>query len=149
MTSLLGSRTFRWIVLAAVVLLGAVLTPQYGESWDERQFYKYADRALEAYATWPATGDIPLTGNTYDNYGPAYVMFAALGARLFSVVVPAYVSDLRHFIYFLTFLLGIWAFYQLCRRWLNPLASGARPCSSPLSRSYGAMRSSAPRTFRS
>ena len=94
-----------------------------GSLWDERQFYKYADRALEAYSTWPTTGDIPLTGNTYDNYGPAYVMLAALGARLFSYVVPTYLSDLRHFIYFLTFLLGLWAFYHLCRRWLNPPAS--------------------------
>jgi hypothetical protein len=123
MTRFLRSRLFRWIVLAAIVLLGALITPHYGESWDERQFYKYADRALEAYSTWLASGDIPLTGNTYDNYGPAYVMLTALGARLLSLVVPGYVSDLRHFIYFLTFLLGIWAFYQLCRRWLSRVAS--------------------------
>ena len=123
MNALLGSRLFRWVLVAAVVILGVLITPHYGESWDERQFYKYADRALEAYSTWPATGDIPLTGNTYDNYGPAYVMLTALGARLLSLFAPWYISDLRHLIYFLTFLLGVWAFYQLCRRWLDATAS--------------------------
>lgn len=110
-----------WIVLLAGLLIGIFVTTQYGESWDELQFYKYADRALAAYSTWPTTGQITLTGNTYDNYGPAYVMIVALGARLFGLVIPWITSDLRHLVYLLTYLVGIWAFYGLCRRWFATL----------------------------
>jgi hypothetical protein len=123
MTRLLRSNSLYWFLFAAVLALGILITPHYGESWDERQFYKYADRALQAYSTWPSTGEIPLTGNTYDNYGPAYVMLTTLGARLLGLFVPGYVSDLRHLVYFLTFLLGVWAFFHLCRRWLSAVAS--------------------------
>ncbi len=107
------------LLLSAGLLLGILTFRQYGESWDEQQFFKYADRALEAYSTWPRTGTVPLTGNTYDNYGPAYVMFVALGAHLLGLVFPLMTSDLRHFIYLLTYLVGVGAFYQLCMRWLG------------------------------
>ncbi|MFH1185824.1 MAG: hypothetical protein V1755_12430 [Chloroflexota bacterium] len=123
MTGRLRSTTIRWVILAATIALGLAITPHYGESWDERQFFKYADRALEAYSTWPRTGSIPLTGNTYDNYGPAYVMLTALGARLLGFVLPWTTSDLRHLIYFSTFVVGLWAFHRLCRRWLSGAAA--------------------------
>jgi hypothetical protein len=123
MRKLLSAFFIRWGIWAALLALGVVITPHYGESWDERQFFKYADRALEAYSTWPQTGSVPLTGNTYDNYGPAYVMLTALGARLLSVVLPWTTSDLRHLLYFATFLVGLWAFHRLCRRWLSPIAA--------------------------
>jgi len=106
-----------FVALLIGLILGVMVTTQYGESWDERQFYKYADRALETYSTWPTTGQITLTGNTYDNYGPAYVMLVALGARLLGLVIPWITSDLRHLVYLLTYLVGLWAFYALCRRW--------------------------------
>lgn len=108
-----------FILLAVGLLIGILTIKQYGESWDELQFFKYADRALEAYSTWPSTGSITLTGNTYDNYGPAYVMLVALGARLLGLMIPWITSDLRHLLYFITYLLGIWAFYELCGRWLS------------------------------
>src|SRR5512143_1597003 len=109
--------------LAVAFCIGLVTVRQYGESWDELQFFKYADRALEAYSTWPRTGTVPLTGNTYDNYGPAYVMLVALGARLLGFVVPWMASDIRHLLYFVTWLVGIWAFHVIARRWLAPVAA--------------------------
>jgi hypothetical protein len=111
------------LLLAAGLVLGLLTFRFYGESWDEQQFFKYADRALEAYSTWPRTGSVALTGNTYDNYGPAYVMFVALGARLLGRVVPLMTSDLRHLVYLLTYLVGVWAFCKLCLRWLSPNAA--------------------------
>ncbi|MGE5073805.1 MAG: hypothetical protein ACM3MF_10280, partial [Anaerolineae bacterium] len=111
------------ILLAIAFLVGIFTVRQYGESWDELQFFKYADRALQAYATWPTTGTIPLTGNTYDNYGPAYVMLVALGARLLALVLPWLTSDLRHLLYFITYLAAIWAFHTLARRWLSVAAA--------------------------
>ncbi len=107
-------------VFLALAFVVAVLTVrQYGESWDELQFFKYADRALQAYSTWPRTGTVPLTGNTYDNYGPAYVMLVALGTRLLGLVLPWMASDIRHLLYFITWLIAIWAFYTLAKRWLT------------------------------
>ncbi|MEW6241047.1 MAG: hypothetical protein AB1564_09605 [Chloroflexota bacterium] len=106
-----------------LTILGAVLTRHYGESWDELKFYKYADSALEAYVTWPTTGEIPLTGNTYDNYGPAYVMLVALGARALQPLLGWSISDLRHLLYFVTFLAGVWAFHELAKRWLAHTAA--------------------------
>src|SRR5512142_1287124 len=91
-------------LLAIALVIGLLTVRQYGESWDELQFFKYADRALQAYSTWPTSGTVPLTGNTYDNYGPAYVMLVALGARLLGLVVPWLTSDIRHLLYFLTYL---------------------------------------------
>jgi hypothetical protein len=107
------------VLLTVALLIGVFTVRQYGESWDELQFFKYADRALQAYSTWPRTGTVPLTGNTYDNYGPAYVMLVALGARLLGPVLPWITSDVRHLLYFLTWLVGIWAFYAFSRRWLS------------------------------
>ncbi|HEY5902415.1 MAG TPA: hypothetical protein VIU39_07675 [Anaerolineales bacterium] len=118
-----GARRFTFALPLALVLLGIFLTPQYGESWDELKFYKYADEALHAYVTWPTSGTIHLTGNTYDNYGPAYVMAVALGARLLGLVVPWTESDLRHLLYFVTFLAGLWAFHRLARRWMGDAAA--------------------------
>lgn len=110
-------------IFIAIALLGLLITRQFGESWDELKFYKYADSVLEAYTTWPTTGTIPLTGNTYDNYGPAYVMAVALGARALQPILGWSISDLRHLLYFFTFLAGIWAFHELGKRWLSPIAA--------------------------
>jgi hypothetical protein len=110
-------------VLLVLVVLGIAVTRQYGESWDELQFFKYADHALEAYSTWLQSGTVPLTGNTYDNYGPAYVMLVALLARLLGLFIPWITSDLRHLVYFATYVVGIWALYRLCERWLSRTAA--------------------------
>ncbi|HEY2980147.1 MAG TPA: hypothetical protein VGJ22_03115 [Anaerolineales bacterium] len=109
----------RSLFIAFGLLAGLLLTRQYGESWDELKFYKYADSALSAYSTWPRTGEVPITGDTYDNYGPAYVMFVSLSARALGWILPWIESDLRHLIYFVTFLAGIWAFHRLAGRWLS------------------------------
>ncbi len=105
-------------LLVVALIVGIVTLRQFGKSWDELQFFKYADRALEAYSTWPRSGTVPLTGNTYDDYGPFYVMLVAVGARMLGLVIPWITSDLRHLLYFVTYLVGIWAFYELCERWL-------------------------------
>jgi hypothetical protein len=116
----------KWLIPLALAVLGVLLTPHYGESWDELKFYKYADLSLQAYTTWPTTGAVPEFGNTYDNYGPAYVMLVSLGARALGLLLPWELSDLRHLLYFFTFLAGAWAFHALAKRWLSqPAALGA------------------------
>ncbi len=109
------------IIFLLIAILGVLVTRQYGESWDELQFFKYADRDIAAYSAWPRTGQIELTGNTYDNYGPAFVMAVEVGAKLLQPIFQWSVSDLRHLLYFITYLVGIWAFYTLAKRWLSQI----------------------------
>ena len=82
MKKLFRSEQFSIIALLLVILMiGLCTLTNYGESWDELQFFKYADHALASYTTWLTSAQIVITGNTYDNYGPAFVMFTALVAR--------------------------------------------------------------------
>ena len=109
------------LVFLALAIFGALITRQYGESWDELKFYKYANYALTSYTTWPREGTIPIFGQTYDNYGPAYVMLVTLAARPLEIIFTT--SDARHYVYFITFLAGIWAFYGLSKRFLTQPAA--------------------------
>jgi hypothetical protein len=113
-------------LLAVLLVIGLFTLTHYGESWDELQFYKYADRDLASYGTSLQTTQVILTGNTYDDYGPAYVMLNAVVAAALKAVLPGVLlSDLRHFIYFLTYLAGAYAFYILARRWMSAWAAMA------------------------
>jgi hypothetical protein len=112
---------FTILVFLSLAIPGAFITPQFGESWDELKFYKYADLSLNAYQTWPTQGIVETFGNTYDNYGPAFVMLVSLLAKPLQLLFSE--SDARHYLYFLTFLAGIWAFYELAKRWLSQNAA--------------------------
>jgi hypothetical protein len=111
------------VFLLVIAILGILLARHHGESWDELKFYKYAELSIQAYSIWPTTGEVPEFGNTYDNYGPAYVMLVSLGAGALQTIIPWSISDLRHLLYFFTFLAGTWAFYALARRWLSQTAA--------------------------
>ncbi len=78
-----------------------------------------ADYSLRTYNTWRAQGIMPITANDLGSYGPSYVMSVALVSRLLPLAPP----DNRHIIYFLTYLAGVWAFYELGKRWLTPTAA--------------------------
>jgi len=121
--TLFSPQRLAWGLMFLALLVGLFTVRQYGESWDELKFYKYADLSLQAYSTWPTTGTVPEFGNTYDNYGPAYVMLVAFGAHALQFVLPWGISDLRHLLYFFTFLAGLWAFYALAKRWLSQTAA--------------------------
>jgi len=117
-------RNFSGIILLLLAILGIFITRHYSESWDELQFYKYADHALESYSTWIQRGEIIVTGNTYDNYGPAFVILTSLAARAMHTLNPEWLtSDYRHLVYFLTFLAGAWALHDIAKRWMTPLAA--------------------------
>src|SRR5271157_49374 len=127
MKKLLRSERFPIIALLIVILMiGLCTLTNYGESWDELQFFKYADHALASYQTWLTSAQIINTGNTYDNYGPVFVMFTAVVARGIHAIDPNWlITDLRHLVYFFTFVAGIYAFYVLARRWMSVWASFA------------------------
>ena len=123
MQKLIHSERFPLIVLMTIALLiGMITIRNYSESWDELQLYKYADNSLAAYSTWPRTGDIPVTGDWFENYGPAFMMFSALATPVLTSL-GLHVVEARHLLYFLTFLLGVWSFFEICKRWMSTIAA--------------------------
>lgn len=112
------------ILLVLSLLIGALTLDDYGESWDELKLYDYAADSMEAYRTWFQHGTIPVTGDRFENYGPFFVMLTRIITkavdRAFSLVEEV---DVQHFVYFLTFLVGVWAFYQLAIRWMSHSAA--------------------------
>ena len=117
----------------ALILLNLLIIPfilsDYGESWDENHQYEhYADHALKTYGNWlkegRSEGIIESSGVAKDLHGPAYVMTVELFTRLIARnASDAFKTDVRHFFHFLTFQLGLFSLYAICRRWLNLWAS--------------------------
>jgi len=123
MQKLIHSERFPLIILMTIALLiGMITIRNYGESWDELQLYKYADNSVAAYSTWPRTGEIPVTGDWFENYGPAFMMFSALATPVITSL-GLHSVEARHFLYFLTFLLGVWSFFEICNRWMSTIAA--------------------------
>ena len=113
------SRPFT-ILLGCSLLIGILTLTAYGESWDERKLYDYAADSLEAYVTWFQHGTIPVTGDRFENYGPFFVMVTRGITKALENVAPNVQEvDVQHLVYFLTFLIGVWAFYQLAIRWMS------------------------------
>lgn len=103
------------VILALSLLIGILVLPHYGESWDDLSLQKYADKSLKTYSTWPQQGVVQIAKEDLGNYGPSYVMAVAL--------LSQNKPDIRHLIYFITFLAGVWAFYMLGLRWLTQTAA--------------------------
>src|SRR4026209_1595794 len=112
------------ILLVLSLLLGILTLNDYGESWDELKLYDYAADSMEAYATWFQHGTIPVTGDRFENYGPAFMMFTSLLKKAGKAIFPILQTvDIQHFVYFVMFLLGMWAFYHLAARWMSQNAA--------------------------
>jgi hypothetical protein len=120
------------IVLFGLVLLtsltGLWLFRDYGLSWDEPLFYKFARTMPRAYSlteqragTFNFERDID-TDHWY--YGPAYVLLAGPGVRLLQASGLAE-FDAWRLANFAAFVLGLIFLYLLARRWLEwPAALG-------------------------
>jgi len=104
------------VLLCINLVVGALLINDYGESWDEHLRYQYAENSINAYKGIP--GDIE------DEKGPFFVMMASLGGNLIcSLRENCLISDARHFINFLSFLLGLFFLYRLNIRFTNKWAA--------------------------
>jgi hypothetical protein len=109
------------IILAASLLVGFFTFNQYGESWDDKSLQKYAVKSVNAYATWPQQGVVNLIREDLGYYGPFYIMFVDRATEYLRTFLSFPLPDLRHLIYFLTYLAGVWAFYALAKRWLTEI----------------------------
>lgn len=111
-------------LLVLSLLIGILTLTDYGESWDELKLYDYAGDSLDAYVTWFQHGAIPVTGDRFENYGPFFVMSTRIIKKAITYAIPALREiDVQHLAYFLTFLMGVWAFQGLAVRWMNPGAA--------------------------
>jgi hypothetical protein len=112
------------LLLLLSLLIGIFTLTDYGESWDELKLYDYAADSLEAYTTWFHHGTIPVTGDKFENYGPFFVMTTRIITKTFEKLVPRVQEvDVQHFVYFISFLVGVWTFYQLALRWMSSNAA--------------------------
>lgn len=109
-----------WLSLFLLVSLGSGLfsLQDYGEGWDEYNFFQYGREALSAYlAKLTDRPALPYSDPTLRHYGAWFWIACLLASRLFP---KAYVSDVAHGLTFLTFQAGVLGMYALGRRWLKP-----------------------------
>ena len=111
-------------LLAVCLLVGAIVVRDYGESLDEPPNYRYGNYAIDAYQYFFHPQALAPFDTDLNFKGPAYFMLVDGSARVLQVVFPAWSSiDASHFANFLTFLVGVWIFYLLIRRWVHPWAA--------------------------
>jgi hypothetical protein len=96
------------LLLVAFVGVGLFLVRDYGASWDEPFRIDYARESLRAY--------IGQAGNLNDEKGPFFGMIALAGAEIFKFLPGWRFIDGWHFMNFLSFGMGLFFFYRLCRR---------------------------------
>lgn len=109
------------------LLVGFFTFRSYGLSWDEPLFYDYARALPYAYSPreW-LSGSFDLenafgaSGSDHANRGPAYILLAHPVVSLLERldIDPA---SAWHLVNFLTFQLGVYLFYLLASRWMQPI----------------------------
>ena len=122
MKRILRSEYFPILLLIAISLMIGVWTiHDYGESWDEYNFFQYANESLAAYPGLFQKGfQLEFSDPTLRYYGAWLPMSAVLLARLFPQWL---ISDIAHLLSFILFQLGVLVIYLLARRWFKPLTS--------------------------
>jgi len=113
--SLLWQRPGFLIGLMTIIYLavGLLVVTQYSESVDEPSRILYAERSLDAYF-----GKI---ADLQDEKGPFYGMLALLGSKGLVRLFPGWKPiDGWHYMTFVSFVVGVYFFYRLCRRLVDP-----------------------------
>jgi len=114
------------LTLTAALVVGYFTAPDYGLSWDEVGIYRYANNTLKAYPFILHPQDFQ-TDNTIpilNLYGPAHFMFSAFVARFIVALQPSWtIGAATHFVYFVTFLFGVFFLYLLAQRWMSAWAA--------------------------
>ena len=112
--------------LLVALMAGYFTAPDYGLSWDEVPIYRHADRILDAYQYFFHPEDYAAyDSDTHLNlYGPAHLMLSAVISRYILALHPAWsLFTAHHFVYFLSFLFGVFFLYLLATRWMSEWAA--------------------------
>jgi hypothetical protein len=120
-----------FLLLTILLLIGLFTFRDYGFTWDEPLFYKYADALGYAYtpANW-VSGHFDLnlsygsSADDHKNRGPAYLLIAREPVY-FLEKFNLDTASAWHLINFLTFLLGVYFLYKICERFVQPWAAFA------------------------
>ena len=108
------------LLIFVAFILGFTLADHYGQSWDDGGNAEYGMLSLQAY-----TGSSAFLHNAEDRYyGPLHFMTSALAVNVAERVFPEWHPvDIRHFMNFTTFVVGIFAFYFLLRYLIGHFAA--------------------------
>lgn len=116
-----------WIAIVFVIsaLIGGLIFEDFGASWDEPEYYEYADSIVHAYSikdildgTYSLEGTLGPADLRY--YGPSFLLLGKMGTSILSLFFPHALSiDLWHLWVYLFFLIGCLFFYGLVRRWVS------------------------------
>jgi len=112
------------LLLLIAFLVGCFTVKNYGESWDEPAIHRYGEYSLNAYQYIFHPQDLPSFDTNLNYYGPSYFMLVTLFARGLMALIPAWtIVTAWHFVYFITFLTGVYILYLLSKRWLSEWAA--------------------------
>ncbi|MDK1028991.1 MAG: hypothetical protein QGD96_06645 [Anaerolineae bacterium] len=116
-------------LLVINLAIGLFTYKDFGLSLDEPLFYRYAEAIGYAYSPSEWFGEDFDLINAYGpspgdhaNRGPGYILFARFPASFLQSLGLDFASS-WHLINFLTFQVGIFFFYVLCLRWMQPWAA--------------------------
>ncbi|MCC6299796.1 MAG: hypothetical protein IT314_10890 [Anaerolineales bacterium] len=118
-----------FLLLAVNVLIGLLTFRNYGLSWDEPLFYDYADALGYAYSPreW-FSGNFDLensygpSAEDHKTRGPAYLFLARNFVYGFETLGVDRASA-WHLVNFLFFQIGVYFFFRMATRWMNPSAA--------------------------
>jgi hypothetical protein len=110
------------------LIVGLLTLPGYGRSVDELSQESYADRTIEAVKSLLTTGTSPAYFAEEEpkqgSHGPAFIVFVVmLGRFLLPQGTLIETLNFYHFLYFLSFQIGIISFYFLALRWVGKTAA--------------------------
>lgn len=114
------------LFLISALCIGHFTVRDYGLSWDELGIYRHADEMLAAYQFMPRPWEFEAQVGelNLELYGPSHFMLSTIMARYINSVDSSWpLYDAYHFVYFLTFLLGIPILYFLSVRWMSEWAA--------------------------
>lgn len=105
------------MLILASLILGFILTPHFGASWDEAGDTNYGRRALKAYSNpglrWEEHGN-----RKY--YGPSYFMLQEVVSKVMINIFPNWLTvEVGHFMNFMSFQVGTLALYAISRRYAS------------------------------
>lgn len=120
-----------FLLLGAALVAGLLIFRDYGLTWDEPLFYKYADALGYAYTpvNW-ISGHFDLnqsygpSSDDHKNRGPAYLLLAREPVY-FLERLNIDPGSTWHLINFMTFLLGVYFLYRICERFVPPWSAFA------------------------
>jgi hypothetical protein len=101
------------LLVVVYLAVGLLVVTQYGESVDEPNRINYAERSLGAY--------LGQRENLQDEKGPFYGMLARLSSKGLVLLIPSLKTiDGWHYMSFVAFVMGVYFFFRLCRRLVEP-----------------------------